>query len=227
MPFTRGLAAGAVVTIDVVADTRRRARRQRSGDDHVRPRAATRRGNRHGDEEQIASAIAGLVAEEHLIAEGAAVATAGGVLSHRLDVRGDRVAIVAVGRETITLLRQILSQHASAAARGAQGSEQPPQSANCPLLIERRRSAPDWNERVSGLSLARLNQTEATLEIRRQFARALRPLGQVSRQRPQDNVDEFRQRGVHARGGGTVCEMLIRVVAASDPANGFLPVSIS
>lgn len=109
-PFTRSLAAGAVVTIDVrptLADgLAGNLDPETITFDLVRQQVAA---IVTVTEEQISSAIAGLVAEEHLIAEGAAATAVAGVLSHRLDVRGDRVAIVLSGANIDrTLLRQII-----------------------------------------------------------------------------------------------------------------------
>jgi threonine dehydratase len=48
-------------------------------------------------EEQMVAAIRGLVAHEHLVAEGAGAAAVGAVLGGRLDLRGRRAAIVVSG----------------------------------------------------------------------------------------------------------------------------------
>ena len=48
-------------------------------------------------ESDLAAAISGLVAEEHLIAEGAGAAATAAIVGRRVDVRGRRVAVVVSG----------------------------------------------------------------------------------------------------------------------------------
>ncbi len=48
-------------------------------------------------EAELAAAVAGLVAHEHVVAEGAGAAATAAVLGHRVDVRGKRVAAVVSG----------------------------------------------------------------------------------------------------------------------------------
>jgi threonine dehydratase len=97
-PFTRSLAAGRVVAIDVqptLADglagnldpgsvTFDLVRR------HVASLATV-------SEREIVTAIAGLFSEERSIAEGAAAVAIAGVLTRRIDLRGRRAAVVLTG----------------------------------------------------------------------------------------------------------------------------------
>jgi threonine dehydratase len=97
-PFTRGFAAGHIVPIDVgatIADglagnlapdtmTFDLVRRHVTGVVTVR-------------EAEVVEAIKGLVAEERLIAEGAAATAIAGVLSGRLPIEGRRCAVVLTG----------------------------------------------------------------------------------------------------------------------------------
>jgi threonine dehydratase len=109
-PFTRGLEAGGVVTVDVRPTLADGLAGNLDPDtitfDIVRQHVA---GIATVTEEDIAAAISGLFAEEHLIAEGAAAAAVAGVLSGRLNLRGGRIAIVLSGANIDrATLRQII-----------------------------------------------------------------------------------------------------------------------
>jgi threonine dehydratase len=97
-PFTKGLAAGHVVEIDVgptLADGLAGNLDPETMTFDVVRRLAS--GIVTVSEDEIRDAIAGLVAEERLIAEGAAGVAIAGVLGGAIDVRGRRAAIVLSG----------------------------------------------------------------------------------------------------------------------------------
>jgi threonine dehydratase len=109
-PFTRSLAAGRVVAIDVgstLADGL-------AG--NLDPATITfdlvRRHVAHVttvSEPEIRATIAGLAAEERLIAEGAAAVAVAAVLNGRLDLKGRRAAVVLTGANVdADTLRQII-----------------------------------------------------------------------------------------------------------------------
>ena len=50
-------------------------------------------------ESDLAAAVAGLVADEHLIAEGAGAAATAAIVGRQIDLSGRRVAVDRVGRE--------------------------------------------------------------------------------------------------------------------------------
>jgi threonine dehydratase len=109
-PFTRGLAAGAIVAIDVrptLADgLAGNLDPETITFDLVRRHVA---GIVTVWEEEIRQAIAGLIREERLIAEGAAATAVAGVLAERLDLSGRRTAIVLSGANIDpATLRQIM-----------------------------------------------------------------------------------------------------------------------
>jgi threonine dehydratase len=97
-PFTRGLAEGHIVEIQVGATLADGLAGNLDPDtitfDIVRQRA---RGIVTVTEPQIRQAISGLLMEERLIAEGAAGVATAGVLSGAIDAKGRRVAIVLSG----------------------------------------------------------------------------------------------------------------------------------
>jgi threonine dehydratase len=109
-PFTRSLAAGHLVTIDVgpsLADgltgnldpdtiTLDIVRQVTNGIDVV-------------PEEEIAPALAGIVEKEHLVIEGAAATGPAAVTSGRLDLKGQRIAVILTGANIDTdKLRQVI-----------------------------------------------------------------------------------------------------------------------
>jgi threonine dehydratase len=97
-PFTKGLAVGHIVEIQVGATLADGLAGNLDPDtitfDIVRQRA---RGIVTVTEPQIRQAIGGLVMEERLIAEGAAGVATAGVLSGAIDAKGRRVAVVLSG----------------------------------------------------------------------------------------------------------------------------------
>jgi threonine dehydratase len=97
-PFTRSLAAGRIVPIDVKPTLADGLAGNLDPDtitfDLVRTHVS---GIVTVSEEEIRDAIAGLVVEERLIAEGAAAAAVAGVLSGRLPLEAMRVAVVLSG----------------------------------------------------------------------------------------------------------------------------------
>jgi threonine dehydratase len=97
-PFTRSLAAGRVVPIDVRPTLADGLAGNLDPDtitfEVVRTRVAE---IVTVSEEEIREAVAGLFSEERLIAEGAAGVAVAGVLARRLDLRGRRIAVVLSG----------------------------------------------------------------------------------------------------------------------------------
>ena len=97
-PFTRGLEAGRIVTIDVqptLADGL-------AG--NLDPETVTFEIVRQNvrrialvDEQQLRDAVAGILAREQLVAEGAAAVGVAALRGGTLDVRGKRVAVVLSG----------------------------------------------------------------------------------------------------------------------------------
>jgi threonine dehydratase len=97
-PFTKSLAAGRIVPVDVgpsLAD---------GLTGNLDPDSITFDIVRNVadqivvvDEPELREALAGIVTREHLIAEGAAAAGVAGLLSGRLDVRGQRVSVILTG----------------------------------------------------------------------------------------------------------------------------------
>ena len=98
-PFTRSLAAGRIVAIDVQAVSGRwTGGESRPRDDHVRPGAAARRGHCHGRAKHRSRRTVGqLVAEERLIAEGAAAVAWRALLTGACRSAGRRTAVVLTG----------------------------------------------------------------------------------------------------------------------------------
>ena len=97
-PFTQGLAAGHIVPIHVLPSLADGLVGNLDPDtitfDLVRRHVA---GIVTVTEEQIASAVAKLVAEERVIAEGAAATAVAAVLGGRLPIAGRRVAVILSG----------------------------------------------------------------------------------------------------------------------------------
>jgi threonine dehydratase len=97
-PFTRGLAAGRIVTIDVQPTLADGLAGNLDPDavtfDIVRQLVET---IAVIGEDAVRAGIAGALARERLVVEGAGAAGIGAVLSQALDVRGRRVAIVVSG----------------------------------------------------------------------------------------------------------------------------------
>ena len=62
------------------------------------------------NEDELAAGIRGLVANEHLVAEGAGIAGVAAALAGRVDLRGRRVAIVVTGANIdLDRLRTVLA----------------------------------------------------------------------------------------------------------------------
>jgi threonine dehydratase len=97
-PFTRSLAAGHIVAIDVkptLADSLAGNLDPDTPTFDIVRRLVDRIGL--ANEEQLRAAIAGLAKQERLIVEGAGAAAVAGILAGTLDVRGRRVAVVVSG----------------------------------------------------------------------------------------------------------------------------------
>jgi threonine dehydratase len=97
-PFRAGLAAGRIVPVDVrpsIADGL-----TGNLDSDTITFDLVRRFVREMtvvEENEVHEAVAGVVANEHLVCEGAAAAGVAAILSRRLDVRGKRAAVVLTG----------------------------------------------------------------------------------------------------------------------------------
>jgi threonine dehydratase len=109
-PFSRGLAAGAIVEIDVKPTLADGLAGNLDPDtitfDLVRRYVA---GMATVSEQQIREAIAGLIVEERLIAEAAAAVAVAGVLAGKLELRRRRTAVVLSGANIDpAVLRQIM-----------------------------------------------------------------------------------------------------------------------
>jgi threonine dehydratase len=97
-PFTRGLAAGRIVSIEVGPTLADGLAGNLDPDtitfdlvrEHVREIAVV-------NEDDLRRGISGVVREERLIAEGAGAAGAAAVLAGRIDLRGKRAAVVLSG----------------------------------------------------------------------------------------------------------------------------------
>jgi threonine dehydratase len=119
-PFTRSLAAGRIVSIDVLPTLADGLAGNLDPDtitfDLVRELV---KGIVTVSEEDLRDAMRGLVAEEALAVEGAAAAAVAGVLSGRIAVKGRHVAIVISGANIDPdTLRSVLSERQPAPADG-------------------------------------------------------------------------------------------------------------
>jgi threonine dehydratase len=111
-PFTRSLAAGRIVSIDVLPTLADGLAGNLDPDaitfDLVREHVT---GVATVSEEELRDAMRGLVAEEALAVEGATAAAVAGVLSGRIAVKGRHVAIVISGANIDPdTLRSVLSE---------------------------------------------------------------------------------------------------------------------
>jgi threonine dehydratase len=97
-PFTRGLEAGRIVAIDV-RPTLADGLAGNLDPDTVTFDIVRREVHRIAlvSEDELREAIAGVVANEHLIVEGAGAVGVAAVIAEKIDVRGKRVAIVLSG----------------------------------------------------------------------------------------------------------------------------------
>jgi threonine dehydratase len=97
-PFRAGLAAGRIVTVDVGSSIADGLTGNLDPDtvtfDLVREFVASMT---VVDEQEVRDALAGVVANEHLVCEGAAAVGVAAIAAGRVDVRGQRVAVVLTG----------------------------------------------------------------------------------------------------------------------------------
>ena len=111
-PFTKSLAAGRIVEIDVYP-TLADGLAGNLDPDTVTFEIVRRLVSRIAlvDESDLRQAIAGVVREERLVTEGAGAAGVAAVLRNKLDVRGQRVAVILSGGNIDPdLLQEIISR---------------------------------------------------------------------------------------------------------------------